>query len=180
MKPTAYKRIDQIRIGVVAVILLVSGIMFMVLPLLALRWTQTPYPGLLFDPHLVVNKSVAQFEPLTTVEPAIAYPDRVVMVDGRTFSDNRSLHEYLATHQPGDILTFTFDQPPPDSAIDRTTPETERTIDLVLSIMDETTFGTNSGCFIWWDSSFCCLARSPFWPGRKRRRRKSLPFLPSA
>ncbi|MBK7918964.1 MAG: GAF domain-containing protein [Chloroflexi bacterium] len=140
MKPTAYKRIDQIRIGVVAVILLVSGIMFMVLPLLALRWTQTPYPGLLFDPHLVVNKSVAQFEPLTTVEPAIAYPDRVVMVDGRTFSDNRSLHEYLATHQPGDILTFTFDQPPPDSAIDRTTPETERTIDLVLSIMDETTF----------------------------------------
>ncbi len=48
MKPTAYKRIDQIRIGVVAVILLVSGIMFMVLPLLALRWTQTPYPGMLF------------------------------------------------------------------------------------------------------------------------------------
>ena len=133
-----YRRTDQIRIGIIAVILVASGVMFMALPVLALRWTQAPYPGLLFDPNLVVNKSVAQYEPVVPLDPSIAYPDRVTAVNGRAFSDTPSLHEYLATLRPGDIVEFTFDQPPLDSVINaRTTDAAERSLSLVLSLMDE-------------------------------------------
>jgi len=127
--------------GLVAIILIAGGIMFVMLPVLALRWSQVPYPGLFFDPNLVVNKATTQYQPVDPVEPPIMYPDRVTAVNGRAFPTNQDLHDYLATLQVGDAAAFTFDQPPPDAIINtRTTDETERTVPLVLSLIDETLF----------------------------------------
>jgi signal transduction histidine kinase/transcriptional regulator with GAF, ATPase, and Fis domain len=120
-----------------------GGIMFLFLPVLALRWALTPYPGLFFDPNLVVNKASAQYDPVEPIEPSLAYPDRVTAVDGQPFSSTQDLHDYLATKQPGDIVRFTLDQPPPDSLIGfRTISDdvTERSVDLRLSLISDTLF----------------------------------------
>ncbi|MCB8983234.1 MAG: GAF domain-containing protein [Ardenticatenaceae bacterium] len=136
-----YRRIDQIRIAVMAVILVASGVMFVALPVLAVRWVQAPYPGLLFDPNLVVNKSTPQIDPVNPDTPEITYPDRATAVNGRAFPTTPSLHSYLATLQPGDVVTFTFDQPPASSVIEPRGSDTAvRSVDLVLSHMDEATF----------------------------------------
>ncbi|MBK8984559.1 MAG: GAF domain-containing protein [Chloroflexi bacterium] len=133
------QRVNQIRMVVITIILIASGVMFVALPVLALRWIQAPYPGLFFDPNLVVNKSSAQYAPTEPVQPPIAYPDRVTAVNGRPFATPQELHAYLASLQPGDVVTFLFDQPPPDAVITtRTTDETERAVNLVLSTLDET------------------------------------------
>ncbi len=134
------RAIEQIRIAVVATILVACGVMFVTLPVLALRWTQTPYPGLLFDPNLVVNKLTPQFEMTGEDDRPVVYPERVTAVDGRIFPTTPSLHAYLATLQPGDVIEVSLEQPPANSVIEALpTIPAERSVSLVLSLMDEIT-----------------------------------------
>ena len=55
------KRIRQIRMGVVAFILLLSGIMYVALPFAAAQFAARPFVGFLIDPNLVCWDSVTKF-----------------------------------------------------------------------------------------------------------------------
>jgi signal transduction histidine kinase len=136
----AYKRLYQIRLGVVAAILIAGSLMYAALPVLALRWAETPYAGMFFDPHLVINKTTSQFQPLDPPEARSSYPDRVTAVDQTPINNVQELNDLLANHQPGDALTFTLEQPPAGSRIAPREGETAvRQITLILSYIDETT-----------------------------------------
>lgn len=135
----AQRQIYQVRLGIVALILIAGSLMFAALPVLALRWAAAPYAGLFFDPGLVVNKATTQFQPIHPTEERVTYPDRVTAVDQQPRQNVRDLHGLLATHQPGDVVTFTFVQPPPDISIPPREGETAvRDISLRLSLIDET------------------------------------------
>lgn len=133
-------RLYQVRLGMVAAILIAGSLMFVALPVLAVRWSDTPYAGLFFDPGLIVNKTSAQFQPVDPASSRVTYPDRVTAVDQRPLQTHRELHALLATYQPGDVATFTIAQPPPDISIPPREGETAvRDLSLRLSLIDETT-----------------------------------------
>ena len=116
----------RIRIGFVIVVLIFTGIIYLILPVNAVRWMQIPFPGFYLDPNLVVNDSgdeawPAQQEPLN-----ISYPERIVAVDGDTaVTTQAQFNEFLTQHAVGDTVTITFEQPP-DS------PDSGRTVEVPL------------------------------------------------
>jgi GAF domain-containing protein len=126
------KRINNLRIGVVGLILVTSSIIYILLPFNALRWAQTPFAGFLLDPNLVIT-NIGRSEWLTDLEPPLGYPERLIAFNDTAVSSNRAFYALLASRDIGDEVQLTFEQPH-DSRIEPTvTAPAERTLTVVLT-----------------------------------------------
>lgn len=96
---------------IVTAVLVATGIIFLALPVLALRWTQLPFAGLLFDPNLVINSSSEPTWPSRQGDDPLLYPDRLVAIDGIAVGSVRDVTAVLANKQIGQTATFTLAQP---------------------------------------------------------------------
>jgi signal transduction histidine kinase len=99
----------------IAILLLLSGLIFLSLPVIAWQWTQNPFSGLFFDPNLVVNAAGEPTWPAQRGRDAATFPDRLVAVDGLPVADVAGLRAILSEKQVGDHVPLTLVQPPPDS-----------------------------------------------------------------
>ena len=126
------ERYSQLRVGIVGFLLLVGGIIYILLPFSAMRWAQSPFPGLFIDPNLVVNDSGEPEWPTQGVNPLLSYPDRITAVDEQSVS---TVEDYLAAldgKEEGDTVTFTLVQPPPGMGVDPKRSEMERTVEIPI------------------------------------------------
>ncbi|MCA9927111.1 MAG: hypothetical protein KC419_01485, partial [Anaerolineales bacterium] len=105
------KNITRLRIGVVWGVLVVSGLVFILLPFSAFRWVAKPFPGFLLDPNLVVNDSGSSNWLGKQASPPIAYPERLTAVDGTPVVSNREFQQMIAAYQIGDQTELTLIQP---------------------------------------------------------------------
>ncbi len=127
------KRFTRIRIGVVFFILIITGIIYLLLPVLAVNWMRTPFPGFFLDPNLIVNDSADPNWPAQDAGRDVSYPERVMAVGDTAVSTQAEFNNILAEHRVGDVIQITFEQPPPTSAIPAN-PNIEfpRTVDIPL------------------------------------------------
>lgn len=133
------ERKSQVRTGLVATVVILSGIIFLLLPFIALRWTQTPFTGILFDPNLVVNDSGEDSWPAQQGAEAVAFPDRLVAVNDVPVANMPQLNAFLAGQRAGETVTLTLAQPSPDLNLPTFREEAERTknIDLfAITLLD--------------------------------------------
>ncbi len=102
----------RIRIGVVVVILLFTGIIYLILPFNALRWAALPFPGFFLDPNLVINDSGNPEWPAQQSPLNVSYPERIIAVAEDTAVTTQSqFNSYLAQQNVGDTITLTLEQP---------------------------------------------------------------------
>ncbi|KAA3653957.1 MAG: GAF domain-containing protein, partial [Chloroflexi bacterium] len=126
------KLIGRIRFGVVLGVLVLSGLVFLMLPVSALKWSRIPFPGFLLDPNLVVSDTGNLDWERQKQTPPIAYPEQIVAVDGVAVNTIRAFHQILLEHRVGDQIAITLRQPinsrvPPRYEI------TERTVTVSLT-----------------------------------------------
>lgn len=105
------KRLSQIRIGIVTIILLVSVVIYVILPIAAVRWTQTPFPGFLMDPNQVSSDIAENFWPAKQITPPIKYPERLAAIDGELIDDRDEIQAILAHYEVGEEISLTLEQP---------------------------------------------------------------------
>ena len=122
--------VRQIRKGLVGAILLVGGLMYLLLPIIANRWQQLPFPGFFIDPGLVVND--ISLDSWATGQGTIAYPERLTAVDGQPIQTASELGRHLTERQVGQEVSLIFVQPV-DSRVAPTLSEPSRTITLPLT-----------------------------------------------
>lgn len=113
-------------------LLLAGGIIYLLLPFLALSWAQTPFLGFFVDPNLVINDSGEGEWPTQGDNPLLSYPDRITAVDNQPVTTIKAYLAALAGNQPGDIVTLTLIQPAPDTGILPNRSEAERTVELPI------------------------------------------------
>ncbi len=123
------RSVRQIRKVVAGGILLVGGLLYLLLPIIANRWQQLPFPGFFIDPNLVVND--ISLDDWATGQGIVAYPDRLTAVDGQPVMTAAELGAYLADSEVGEAVSLTFVQPT-DSRITAVRAEPSRTISLPL------------------------------------------------
>lgn len=109
----------QLRTGVVATVVILSGIILLVLPFVAYNWTQTPFTGILFDPNLVINDGGEAIWPAQAGSDAVAYPDRVTAVDDIPVSSVADLQAELSQRSVGDEVDLTLVRPAAEAAPQR-------------------------------------------------------------
>ncbi len=126
------KLIARIRFGVVLGVLVLSGLVFLILPVSALNWARLPFPGFLLDPNLVVSDTGSLDWAGKLQTPPVAYPEQIVAVDGVPIFNNRAFHQLLAEHSVGDQLAITLRQPI-DSRISPIYDAAERTVTVTLT-----------------------------------------------
>ncbi len=117
----------QLRMRVLGLFLIVVSLLYLTLPVFAVRWAQLPFTGLFFDPNLVVNSAAG-----VVGDPPVLYPERLVAVDGVAVSQMQDVERILATREVGDTVEMTFVQPPAGSLVDPTSETVERTISVPL------------------------------------------------
>lgn len=105
------KRLSQIRMGVVAFILLISGMIYVVLPFAATRFAAAPFAGFLMDPNLVSSAAGESHWPAKQLVPPITYPDRLTAVDGVPVQNLAEYRALIAQKSVGDEVTLTLQQP---------------------------------------------------------------------
>lgn len=133
------KRIGQLNVGLVGLVLLATATIYILLPITTLRWARGPFPGFLLDPNLVVNDGGEASWPAKQLVDPVAYPERVTAVNGQPVSDNKAYHQLLSTFQTGDYVTFTLEQPPETAVVSATNPtQTTREITLELFTISRT------------------------------------------
>jgi signal transduction histidine kinase len=126
------ERTNNIRIGVVGLILLISSIIYILLPFNALRWAKIPFAGFLLDPNLVIN-NMGRSEWLDQAEPPLGYPERLIALNDAPIASNRDFYALLAGRASGDEVHLIFEQPH-DSRIEPTsTAPAQRTLTVVLT-----------------------------------------------
>jgi signal transduction histidine kinase len=113
--------------------LLIGGFIYLLLPVLAVRWAQLPFPGFFLDPNLVVNDIGEESWPVNTEPPLLSYPDRIVAVDGRAVTDLAGFRAELAGRQVGERIELRLLQPQ-NSAVPARHSEVERSVSLPLTI----------------------------------------------
>ena len=141
------ERYSQLRVGLVGLLLLIGGIIYILLPFSALRWAQTPFLGIFLDPNLVVNDSGEADWPTQGDDPLLSYPDRITAVDGQPVG---SIDAYLATlagKEIGETVALTLDTPPSDIGIDTTRPEIERVVELPVRPLSNLSLWDQFGLF---------------------------------
>ena len=141
------ERYSQLRVGIVGFLLLVSGIIYILLPFSALRWTQTPFLGFFLDPNLVVNDSGEPDWPTQGDAPLLSYPDRITAVDGQPITTTKAYLVALTGKEMGETVTLTLNQPPPGMGIDANRPQTERTITLPIIPLTSLSIWNQFGLF---------------------------------
>lgn len=148
------KLVNQLRIGVVAIALAVSGVVLLLLPFNAVRWAQQPFAGFFLDPHLVVNDTGRPEWAGQQQTPPVAYPERVVAVGETAVGTLDQFQEAIAARAVGDTVSFTLVQPK-DSLIESTSSQPERTITVTLTSFDAPDLWTHfwlfylTGVFVW-------------------------------
>ncbi|MCP4419956.1 MAG: GAF domain-containing protein [Chloroflexi bacterium] len=124
------QRYNQLRVGIVGLLLLAGGILYILLPFSALRWAQAPFLGIFIDPNLVVNDSGEQGWPTQGVDSLLSYPDRITAVDGQLVTTEEAYVAALAGKKLGETASLTLTQPPSEIGIPSNRPESERTIQI--------------------------------------------------
>ena len=117
----------QLRMRVLGLFLIVVSLLYLTLPVFAVRWAQLPFTGLFFDPNLVVNSAAG-----VVGDPPVLYPERLVAVDGVAVSQMQDVERILATREVGDTVEMTLVQPPAGSRVDPTSEPVERTLSVPL------------------------------------------------
>ena len=105
------KRIRQIRMGVVAFVLLLSGAIYVALPFAAMGFAQAPFVGFLMDPNLVSSAAGESDWPAKQLPNPVTYPERLVAVDGVPVPNLAEFRELLTAKSVGDSVTLTLQQP---------------------------------------------------------------------
>ena len=126
------ERFSQFRVGVVLFLLLLGGIIYILLPISALRWAQTPFLGFFIDPNLVVNDSGEPSWHTQGESAPLRYPDRITAVNNQPVT---TIEDYLAAldgKEIGETVSLSLVQPPPGMGIDPNRPQAERTIELPI------------------------------------------------
>ncbi|WP_420628363.1 GAF domain-containing protein [Candidatus Leptofilum sp.] len=124
------ERVSQLRVGLVGLLLLVGGIIYLLLPFSALRWAQSPFLGFFIDPNLVINDSGEPDWPSQGDEALVGYPDRITAVDNQPISTIDDYLAVVANKAPGDLVELTLTQPPAGSRVESGHPDAERTVTL--------------------------------------------------
>ncbi len=105
------KRIRQIRMGVVAFVLLISGAIYIALPFTAVRFAQSPFIGFLMDPNLVSSAAGESHWPAKQLPVPVTYPERLTAVDGAPVQNLAEFQELLAGKTVGEEVTLSLQQP---------------------------------------------------------------------
>ncbi len=121
------------RIWTVWFILFIAIAIYIATPIAALQWISRPSPGLTFDPNLIVNDIGHDNWPSQQQVPSIGYPERLVAINGNRVQTESRYNDILAEHEMGDVLSFSFEQPPPESTanVDPSQP-LSRTVEMPL------------------------------------------------
>lgn len=130
---------QQIRIYVVGGILAVTVLMLLLSPLLTLRWVdQTPFPGFLLDPNLVVSGGVQDVSwEANQLTPPVAFPARVTAVDGLPVESNRAFWALMRYHGVGSQVTISFDVPSTEWPLPHTVDVASRTETFTLTTIPD-------------------------------------------
>ena len=126
------ERVSQLRVGLVGLLLLVGGIIYLLLPFSALRWAQSPFLGFFIDPNLVINDSGEPEWPSQGDAPLVGYPDRITAVDNQPVTTIEEYLNALADKAVGDAVQLTLIQPPATSSIQPKELEPERIVELPI------------------------------------------------
>ncbi|GJM40837.1 MAG: hypothetical protein DHS20C20_11190 [Ardenticatenaceae bacterium] len=126
------ERYSQLRVGIVGLLLLLSGIIYLLLPFPALRWAQSPFLGFFIDPNLVINDSGEPEWPTQGDEALVGYPDRITAVDSQPIITVDEFLDAIREKAFGDLVEITLNQPPEGSSIDATLPEPDRVVTLPI------------------------------------------------
>lgn len=128
-------RLSQYRVGLVGIVLVVGGFLYLTLPFIAVRWAQLPFPGFFIDPNLVLNDMGQPEWPSKQEPPVATWPDRLTAVNGTAVTSPAELRAVLANYEVGDTLDVTLVQPQ-NSIITPTREIPTRTITLPLLAFD--------------------------------------------
>ena len=105
------KQISQIRIGIISAVLLISGIIYFVLPFAAVHWAGAPFAGFVTDPNLVSSDIQESGWPAKAIDLPVKYPEQLLAIDGTAVNSAADVQAILSTHQAGDEAVFSFTQP---------------------------------------------------------------------
>ncbi|MFO7537249.1 MAG: hypothetical protein R6X32_04225, partial [Chloroflexota bacterium] len=102
---------QRIRLLLVSGALAVSCLVLLLSPLVAWRWVdQTPFPGFLLDPNLVVSGGMSDAGwQAAQLEPPIAFPARVTAVDGLPVESNRAFWTLMRHHGLDSQVDISFE-----------------------------------------------------------------------
>ena len=141
------ERVSQLRVGLVGLLLLVGGIIYILLPFSALRWAQSPFLGFFIDPNLVINDS-GEPEWLSQGDNAlVGYPDRITAVNNQPVTTIQEYLAALAGSASGDLVRLTLVQPPANINIEPGHPDAERTVELSTIPFTNLAFWNQFGLF---------------------------------
>ncbi len=131
----AETKADNRRVGIVGFILLISSIIYIWLPLQALRWANTPFAGFLLDPNLVVSDN-GKSDWLAALDPPLGYPERLTALNDTPLDSNRAFFALLATKTVGEEVALTFEQPHDSRIAPVTMAPSRRTLTATLTSFD--------------------------------------------
>jgi signal transduction histidine kinase len=102
---------QRIRLFLVSGVLAVSCLVLLLAPLAVWRWVeQTPFPGFLLDPNLVVSGGVVDESwQASQMEPPVAFPARVTAVNGLQPESNRAFWSLLRHHGLDSQVEISFE-----------------------------------------------------------------------
>jgi signal transduction histidine kinase len=90
----------------------VTFLAYLLMPFLAQRWAQIPFPGFFFDVNMVINSNGAASDwPSRRLEIPISHPDRLIAIDGRPVNNTAEVTAILESRQLGDSVQFTLERP---------------------------------------------------------------------
>jgi len=98
-------------------VLLGTGVVFVLLPIFALHWFQTPFLGGFIEQTMVVNMSGRADWALNRAVNALRPPGgthfgyQVLSIDGQPVRSAQDVQHILAAHQPGEEVTLTLRAP---------------------------------------------------------------------
>lgn len=103
--------------GAVTLILLISGIVYVLLPVEAMKWVRWPFAGFLLDANLVVTDTGEDGWPARQLPVPVQYPEQVTAVNGHSLTTNAEYYALLSTYKIGQQITVTLQQPPPGNIV---------------------------------------------------------------
>ena len=119
-------------------ILAVSCLVLLLAPFATWRWAeQTPFPGFLLDPNLVVSGGVMDAEwQANQMEPPVGFPMRVTAVNGLPIQANAEFWALMRYHGLGSQLDITFAVATEAWPLPQTDQPTSRTESFTLTSLD--------------------------------------------
>ena len=122
----------RIRIILIWGILLFCGLLYLALPVYALRWSKLPFPGFMMDPNLVVSDTGQNHAwPAKLAVPPVAYPDRITAVNNSPITSNNQFNAQLSVFQIGDDIDLTLAQPQNSRITSAAEPERVQVVPLI-------------------------------------------------